>query len=167
MIQKKLCMLGSFAVGKTSLVARFVTQMFSDRYLTTVGVRIDKKELTVGEQPVKLMLWDLHGEDEFQRLQLSYLRGSSAYILVVDGTRRQTLDEADGLYQRVREHLGALPFVLALNKADLSDRWEIDRAAVAEVWQPRGAMLVETSAKTGVGVEEMFLRLSEAMLGRS
>ena len=64
MIQQKLCMLGSFAVGKTSLVGRFVRQMFSDRYLTTVGVRIDKKELVVAGREVKLVLWDIHGEDE-------------------------------------------------------------------------------------------------------
>jgi len=66
-IQKKICMLGSFSVGKTSLVSRFVSTVFSDKYLTTVGVKIDKKALTVGGEDVTLMLWDIYGEDDFRR----------------------------------------------------------------------------------------------------
>ena len=73
MIQKKMCMVGAFATGKTSLVARFVKSIYSDIYQTTVGVKIDKKSLNVGEQELNLILWDLHGEDEFQRVQTSYM----------------------------------------------------------------------------------------------
>ena len=85
MIQKKICMLGAYAVGKTSLVGRFVRSMFSEKYQTTVGVKIDQKTVNVGDQQVNMMLWDLHGEDEAQKVRLSYLRGASGYILVVDG----------------------------------------------------------------------------------
>ena len=62
MIQKKICMLGAFAVGKTSLVKRYVHSMFSDKYLSTVGVKIDKKVLHNGDSEVMLMLWDLYGD---------------------------------------------------------------------------------------------------------
>ena len=94
MIQKKICMLGGFSVGKTSLVARFVHSIFSEKYLTTVGVKIDKKVVKVRDEDVNLMLWDIYGEDEFQKIRMSYLKGSSGYLLVVDVTRKSTLDMA-------------------------------------------------------------------------
>ncbi len=75
MIQKKICMLGSFAVGKTSLVRRFVESIYSDAYHTTVGVKIDKKTVQQNGTEVSLLLWDLYGEDEFQKMRWSYLRG--------------------------------------------------------------------------------------------
>ncbi len=162
MIQKKICMLGAFAVGKTSLVGRFVRQMFSDKYLTTVGVRIDKKELRVGDADIKLLLWDLHGEDEFQRLQMSYLRGASGCVFVADGTNRVSLREAAALRGRALEHLGALPCVLALNKIDLHAQWEV---GAEDLRQWEGASIHRTSAKTGEGVEAMFHALAAAMMG--
>ena len=94
MIQKKICTIGAFAVGKTSLIRRYVDSIFSEKYLTTVGVKIDKKPVNVLGQDVTLILWDIHGEDDFQEINMNYLRGSSAYILVVDGTRYSTLEKA-------------------------------------------------------------------------
>ena len=92
---KKVCMLGAYAVGKTSLVRRFVHSMFTDKYLTTVGVKIDKRQVQHNGKEVTLLLWDLYGEDEFQRVQTSYLRGSSGLLIVADGTRLSTLDKGD------------------------------------------------------------------------
>jgi hypothetical protein len=164
MIQKKVCLLGSFAVGKTSLVARFVTSIFSEKYLTTVGVKIDKKTVRVGEQEVNLVLWDIEGEDEFQKLRLSYLRGASGYLLVVDGTRRATLEVALNLYRSAEEAFGAKPCVaLALNKEDLAAEWELDDGAT-ESLAARGWTVIRTSAKTGQGVEEAFLALATKMM---
>src|ERR1043165_1179544 len=100
MLQKKICMLGAFAVGKTSLVTRYVKSIFSENYLTTVGVKIDKKTVTVDSTEVNLILWDLAGEDEFVQLQTSYLKGSSGYILVSDGTRSDTLLKAFTLQRK-------------------------------------------------------------------
>ena len=99
MMQKKVCMLGGFAVGKTSLVRRFVSNVFSDHYHTTIGVTVEKKSVIVDDRDVMLVLWDLYGEDEFQRVRDSYLRGSAGYILVMDGTRKATLDTALALQQ--------------------------------------------------------------------
>ena len=90
MIQKKVCMLGGFAVGKTSLVARFVSSLFSEKYLSTVGVKVDKKAVHVDGRDVTLMIWDIYGQDEFQTVQHSQLRGMAGYLLVIDGTRRGT-----------------------------------------------------------------------------
>ena len=114
MIQKKVCMVGTSGVGKTSLVAKFVHSMFSDKYLTTVGV----KTVAVDGNEVMLMIWDLAGDDDYQRLQTSYLRGTSGYLLVADGTSQITLDQAIEIQGRVTEATGPVPFLLALNKAD-------------------------------------------------
>src|SRR5271169_2004389 len=132
MLKKKICMVGEFGVGKTSLVRRFVDSMFDERYLSTVGVKIDRKDVTVGSESVTLMLWDLAGEDDLAQLKVSHLRGASGYILVVDGCRAASLVKAVDLQQRIVDQLGPLPFVLVLNKSDLRDRWEIQEAAVSQ-----------------------------------
>jgi len=164
MVQKKICMLGSFAVGKTSLVARYVSSVFSERYLTTVGVKIDKKILAVEGTDVTLMLWDIYGEDDFQKLRMSYLRGAEGYLLVVDGTRKATLDVAAKLQQTVRDEVGPVPFVVCLNKADLRASWEIDLAWLGERVRVDGWDVIDTSAKSGIGVEDAFARLTARML---
>ena len=165
MIQKKICMLGAFAVGKTSLVKQFVSGIFSEKYHTTVGVKIDKKTVMVNEEEVTLILWDLHGEDEFQKIRASYLRGSSGYLLVVDGTRRQTLTVVEELQGMAEETLGSVPFIVLLNKSDLSNQWEVTQEMI-ETFSARGWKILEGSAKTGEGVEEAFSLLTERMLAQ-
>ncbi len=163
MIQKKICLVGAFATGKTSLVSRFVKSIYSDIYHSTVGVKIDKKVVKLKQQEVSLILWDIHGEDEFQRVQMSYLRGASGYFLVVDGTRRYTLDKAFSLQDRVENSIGQVPFILLLNKLDLTDDWEIDDATLNSILQKKW-IVIKSSAKTGLGVEEAFQKLTEKMM---
>lgn len=163
MIQKKICMVGAFATGKTSLVARFVKSIYSETYQTTVGVKIDKKSLAIDGKELNLILWDIHGEDEFQEVRMSYLRGSSGYFLVVDGTRRSTLEKAFSLQQRVENTIGNVPFILILNKFDLTDDWEIEATVAEELTQKRWTV-IQGSAKTGMGVEEAFVTLAQKIL---
>lgn len=162
-LQKKVCMLGASAVGKTSLVSRFVRSIFSEKYQTTVGVKIDKKTVRIGDQQVTFLLWDLAGEDDFIQVRTSYLRGSAGYLLVADGVRRATLDKALELQQRVEEEIGKLPFILLINKLDLIDEWEIKETDI-ESLSSAGWHVVATSAKTGVGVEEAFFALGQKTL---
>ena len=162
MTQKKICMLGAFGVGKTSLVSRFVSSVFSDKYLTTVGVKVDKKVVPVEGDDVTLMLWDIYGQDEFQTVRTSYLRGASGYLLVADGTRMQTLAVARSLHETAAAVVGHVPFVLVLNKADLEAEWEVDARALIRIAED-GWPIIRTSAKTGVGVEEAFLKLARDM----
>jgi small GTP-binding protein len=156
-------MLGSFSVGKTSLVRRFVESIFSEQYHTSIGVKVDKKVVRAEGRDVTLVLWDIHGEDAFQKVQISYLRGMSGYLLVADGTRRQTLEDALALSTRITETMGKIPVVLLLNKSDLTAQWEIepDREArlAADGWKR-----FRTSAKTGESVEDAFSQLTLAML---
>ena len=163
MIQKKICMVGAFGVGKTSLVARFVRSIFSDKYLTTLGVKIDKKALNVGGQNVTLILWDLAGEDALTQIKSTQLRGSSGYILVADGCRASTLQTAIDLKSRAEAELGPVPFTCVVNKADLRASWEVDGGALDRL-SALGWPLLLTSAKTGEGVEELFQGLAARLL---
>jgi small GTP-binding protein len=152
-------MLGGFSVGKTSLVKRYVESIFSESYLTTVGVKIDKKVEQLPDRVVSLVLWDLAGEDDIGSLRMSYLRGSAGYVLVADGTRRSTLEVALALRERVEADYGPMPFVLLLNKSDLKEQWAIDDAELEDL-RRRGWWVQASSARTGEGVEDAFKDLA-------
>ena len=162
MIQKKICMLGGTSVGKTSLVARYVRNMFSDKYLSSSGVKVDKKVVALDGTDVTLVVWDIHGDDQFQAIRTSYLRGTSGYLLVVDGTRRSTLDKALDVKKTVDQVVAGLPFIMLLNKADLTAEWDLT-AADDEELQSKYTVL-RSSAKTGAGVEDAFDRLARALI---
>ncbi|VTU23537.1 small GTP-binding protein domain protein [Variovorax sp. PBS-H4] len=164
MLQKKICLLGAFGVGKTSLVRRYVDTIFSDAYLTTVGVKIDKKVMTLGTEPLALILWDIAGEDDMAAVRLSYLRGAAGYLLVVDGTRPETLETAASIQSRVDAEVGRIPFLALLNKADLVEDWALPPRRI-ETLQAAGWTFRRTSAKTGDGVEASFSDLA-ALLAR-
>ena len=166
MLQKKVCMIGAFATGKTSLVARYVKGIYSDKYQTTIGVKIDKKVVSTKDQVLNLILWDIYGEDEYQNVRMSYLRGASGFILVVDGTRQETLGIALELKQKVEDHIGKVPFVMVLNKSDLSEDWELTDADLEDL-KENNWDIVRGSAKTGLGVNDCFAKLAERMLQES
>lgn len=164
MKQRKICMLGGFAVGKTSLVRRFVHSLYTGEYHTTIGVKVEKKTVALSGGDVTLMLWDIHGDDALQRVRRAYLRGSSGYLLVVDGTRRETLTSAQALHALAVDALGAVPFVLVLNKSDLLAQWDIEGEALRAL-ASRSLLTIRTSALAGHGVEGAFRCLAEAVLG--
>lgn len=159
----KVCMIGATAVGKTSLVGRYVRSTFSEVYRTTIGVKIETRQVRHGDETVELVLWDLSGEDEFQNVQASYLRGSSGYLLVIDGTRPETIDVAASLSERVAAAIGRVPFVVVANKRDMTADWKVGPKELAAM-EARGWLVVETSAMTGAGVERAFDELVAAVL---
>jgi hypothetical protein len=165
MLQKKICMLGAFATGKTSLVRQFVYSRFSDAYHSTVGVKIDRKTVEVGGKSVNLILWDLAGRDGVEEVPMSYLRGSAGLFFVADGTRRETLTDVLELRARAAAELGDVPCMLALNKKDLTEDWVL-READVEPLTAAGWRIFPTSAKTGEGVEEAFAWLAETTVAR-
>jgi small GTP-binding protein len=166
MIQKKICMVGVFGTGKTCLVQQYVHSIFSVKYLSTVGVKIDRKEVHVGGQTVTLMLWDLEGRDGTHDVSPSYIRGAHGVIYVADGTRRETLDQIHEIREMIVGSVGEIPSVVAVNKIDLVDQWKLSDAD-EEAIEARGLHHFRTSAKTGKGVEEAFQWLAEATLANA
>ncbi len=158
-------MIGAFSVGKTSLVKKFVTGFFSDRYQTTLGVVIEKKTVLIDGEEVDLILWDLAGEDDYITVKMSYLRGASGYISVVDGTRRDTLETALELIRRAEQEVGDLPHVVLVNKVDLKDKWKISEHEIQQL-EYDGLIVLRTSAKTDQNVQEAFHALAQEMLAR-
>jgi len=156
-------MIGAFAVGKTSLVEQYVHSIFSDRYLSTVGVTISNKTCRPGEQDVNLVLWDMEGKDEYSEINASYLRGAMGFFLVADGTRKDTLNTALLIRLLALDVIGNVPHYLLLNKADLRTSWQVTEEDIARL-ELQGLQVLQTSAKTGEGVENAFLSLAEAML---
>ncbi|MDF1503299.1 Rab family GTPase [Roseisolibacter sp. H3M3-2] len=155
MIQKKVCMVGVQGTGKTSMVKRFVHSIFTERYHSTVGVKLDRKVVAVGGVEVTLLLWDIEGRSEENEVPASYTRGAHAVLYVADGTRRTTFEQLRSLRALVRATVGDVPSLVALNKADLAGEWALtrdDEAALPGAGLPH----VRTSAKTGAGVDDAF-----------
>lgn len=163
MLVKKVCMVGPFAVGKTSLVKRFVESIFSDKYHTTIGVKISKKQIELDQHNLQMMLWDIEGVDVFTELKSSYLRGASGVMLVIDGTRPTTIRQLNELLSLVRSHLHETPIVILANKVDLVNEWSLLEEDANKL-RENGLTIIETSAKTGAGVEEAFTALALEML---
>ena len=163
MIQKKICMVGMFATGKTSLVQRLVYSIFSSKYHSTVGVKVDRKSVVIGETTVTLLLWDLEGRSPTQDIPVSYLTGAHGVLLVVDGTRKETFDELFDLHAMVVNAAGPIPSIVALNKMDLTSEWTLGRREEERLAR-HGLHGIRTSAKTGEGVEDAFQWLAQSSL---
>ncbi len=163
MIQKKIVMLGMYAVGKTSLVKRFISSIFDEKYHSTIGVKIDKKVVKVKDQEVALMLWDVAGAEDHFTVPTSFIRGSAGYLLVIDGTRVETLHRGLELVAQVEGNLGKIPFVTILNKADLIERWQLQNEHIQSL-TVFGCPVIRSSALTGEGVEDAFHTLAEQLV---
>lgn len=163
MISSKICLVGAFAVGKTSLVRQFVESIFDEKYHTTIGVKIDKKRITIESQEVQLMIWDIEGVDIFTSLKPSYLRGSDGIIFVVDGTRPDTIKTIKDAISLVDESLTDYFSVLLLNKSDRIEDWRITEADLDSLGIEKQNIL-KTSAKTGFNVDEAFTHLAQNLI---
>ena len=165
LVSSKVCVVGDFAVGKTSVVERFVHNHFSDKYLSTVGVKIDTKEIELADLGVehKLVIWDVAGADSFGDREIAYLRGSSGYLFVADGTRPMTLQSAEKLREQIYTSVAPAPAVMLVNKKDLRDEWGVGQAHLDELREQFDSVY-ETSAKTGDEVDSALRRLSRLVI---
>jgi small GTP-binding protein len=171
-ISQKMCMIGDFGVGKTSLIRRFVDRQFSDQYLSTVGVKISRKAVELeqsGDNPAKvvqLLIWDLEGHTKFKAIAPSYLQGAKGALVVGDVSRSETIDR---LCEHIQLFLSVNPggvIILALNKTDLVDPQKLETLVeLARNQQTNQVLAVyKTSAKTGENVDEIFRTLALKMI---
>ncbi len=162
-LSKKVCLLGDFAVGKTSLVRRFVYNLFDDKYISTIGVKVSRKTLAVPRindvVELTMMLWDLAGSEEFDHVRTSYLRGAAGAILVCDLTRPETLTSLGTYAAHLRESTPHIPLVVAANKLDLTFMHRVSESQVSAAAAGLGALYHLTSARTGDEIETLFRRL--------
>ncbi|MBE9160960.1 MULTISPECIES: Rab family GTPase [Microcoleaceae] len=171
-ISKKMCMIGDFGVGKTSLIRRFVDRQFSDEYLSTVGVKISSKIITLenikqqANITAKLLIWDLEGHTKFKGIAPTYLQGASGVLIVADVSRTETVE-------RISEHIKLFSsvnpkglIIIALNKIDLIDEEKL--AMLVEIShaiaKDKVIAVYTTSAKTGQDVDEIFHKLAYTMV---
>lgn len=157
MMRFKICILGDEGVGKTSLVRRFVHRTFSEIYSSTIGVRIDRKTLVEDGHEVELLVWDLAGGFDNERLLNHYLKGARGVLYVGDGTRMVTILVLTRYQRTVREQIGEVPGHILINKADLALEWTLARANVP-------GPFAATSALTGEGVDGAFADLTRRIL---
>ncbi len=157
----KLCMAGEGAVGKTSLIGRFVHDTFSDEYLMTVGAKVSTKTVRLVDgtlrEPVDVVMtiWDIMGQKPFRELMKeSYFYGTDAVFGVCDLTRRDTLYELQGWFRSVQEVTGTVPVLVAANKVDLVEERVVSEADLSASFLSAPHFM--TSAKTGEGVDEAF-----------
>lgn len=163
----KVVMLGDFAVGKTSLVRRFVYDEFSDSYLTTVGVKVTKKDIYFEDAEASLLLWDIAGSDRFTSITSEYLRGASGGIIVADITRASSVANIRSHIDMILSINPAAGITVALNKRDLVDKsderllyLESDEFRESLSGSPRVHL---TSAKSGENVENLFISVAESI----
>jgi small GTP-binding protein len=161
-IQKKVCLLGDFGVGKTSLIRRFVEDRFDDKYLSTIGVKISRKTIVRSYGSMSLLIWDLAGSNGFDSISnSSYLQGAAAAMIVCDATRRETLATFEEYARQLRLMNPNIRLLFVCNKIDLTDERVITDAELSAVAVTFGdGMCFLCSAKTGEQVEEAFLSLA-------
>lgn len=167
----KVLLLGDGEVGKTSLIRRFVVDQFGDDYITTIGTKVTKKEVTIQDggvtHLVAMTIWDVLGQRGYSAVQTTAFQGARGVLFVYDVTRPETRENLEAYWiPRVREVVGSVASIVAGNKVDLIE----DRAAAMaglEAIAGRYAMPhLLTSAKTGERVEEAFRKLAGAGIGR-
>lgn len=167
-LSKKVCLLGDYAVGKTSLVRRFVFDLFDDKYLSTIGVKVSRKVIALPREndivELTLMLWDLAGSDEFDEVRASYLRGSAGAIVVCDLTRPPTLDAVPDYSAELRQACPAARLVVAANKGDLAEKHQLTQEQVGRRCAELHAPYFVTSARTGANVEAVFRQLGRLLI---
>ena len=166
---KKICLLGDPAVGKTSLIRRYVFDMFDDKYITTIGTKVTKKTVMVpaadgrGAVKITLLIWDILGQREYQRLHPVYYQGAEGALIVCDSTRKETIGNLATWVTSFKNVVGPVPVVFLMNKSDLVDPEKFDRSEIEGLTKQHSASYLPTSAKTGLNVEKAFLTVSEAL----
>lgn len=172
-LKAKICLVGEGAVGKTSLIRRFVADQFDDDYITTLGAKVTKKEVEVSlrnkDSSVRLEMtvWDVMGQPKFREmLKDVYFQGAAGILAVADLTRRETLDALYEWVDRVDRVTSQAPVVLAVNKADLSGDARFGETEAARLAKAVQGEFLMTSAKTGANVEAAFRRLGAIVVQR-
>jgi small GTP-binding protein len=160
---RKICLIGDGAVGKTSLVRRYVLDVFGDDYISTFGAKVSKKVVTLGDVELTIMIWDILGQKSGASMHSAYFSGANGAFLVCDSTRPDTLESLNSWYLEFSKVAGKVPIIPLANKCDMTSR--VTEESLRSISAIIGKDFRRTSAKTGDGVEEAFLQLGKLMVG--
>jgi small GTP-binding protein len=160
---RKVCLIGDGAVGKTSLVRRYVLDVFSDDYISTFGAKVSKKVLNYGDVELTLMIWDVLGQKNGASMHSAYFSGANGAFVVCDGTRQETVDGLNTWYKEFSQVAGKVPVIPLINKCDLPTR--VSKESLDSLAKVIGHDFRRTSARTGEGVEEAFMYLGKMVMG--
>jgi len=167
-MKMKICLVGEAAVGKTSLIRRFVLDDFDDKYIQTLGTKVSKKELSMPgpndgyDLKIDMTIWDIMGQKGFRELlKEAYFYGAKGIIAVCDVTRKSTLDDLDDWIEGVYSVTGKVPIQFLANKIDMKEKAEFAETEIQQATRAYDSPFSFTSAKTGENVESGFQSLAE------
>jgi small GTP-binding protein len=168
-IKRKVLLLGDGAVGKTSLIRKFVMDRFDDKYIATIGTKVTKKELEFEDKGetvyITLMIWDVLGQKDYKSVQTASFKGADGVILVCDMTRKDTLPSLEDYWLKgLGNNLSNLQMIFVANKSDLVDDAEFSLDDLGEMASYYDSVFFSSSAKTGENVEELFLTLGRKLI---
>ncbi len=172
-LAKKILLIGDPAVGKTSLIRRFVLDIFDDSYLSTLGTKVTNKTMILNlpennqKVELKLMIWDVMGQKEYAMIQESAYMGSNGAIIVGDVSRQDTLIHLGNWVSDLFNITSVIPLVFVGNKVDLIEQLSINREELERLAMSYEAPLVFTSAKSGENVENMFQIMAKLLTNAS
>lgn len=165
---RKICLVGDPAVGKTSLVKRFVLDKYDDAYISTIGAKVLKREVDLRhsgkDYHVSLMVWDVMGQKHFKIIESVAFLHVKGGLITCDMTRKETFDNMGYWIDALTNISGKIPLIILANKSDLADGLQVTRAMLDEFSARTGIPYFITSAKTGENVEAAFLKLAESCL---
>ncbi len=162
-ISKKICIVGQFGVGKTSLLRRYVSSIFSEEYLSTIGVNIEQKKIQIGDKELKLIIWDIAGESSVTVINPSYLKGAHAVFYVVDLSRKETIINLSQNIDNMSNLVSGRPVTTLLNKSDL-----LSETGLKEILEKVSVKdYYITSAKTGENVNEAFEDIAKKLINEA
>ncbi len=168
----KICLLGEANVGKTSLVYRYVENIFKEDYMSTIGIQLSKKTITLKEynkKPLKvdLLLWDIGGQESFRAMRQHFFHGANGAVLVFDWTMRNSFDKLTDWINEFKKVSRNSALLLIGNKKDLSNDYVISEKEALKFAEKYNMTFISTSAKTGDNVSKAFLELATALVSHS
>ena len=161
----KLLLIGESNVGKTSIIIRYTENEFQTSGISTCGVDVKCKYVSIDNTKIKLVIWDTAGQERFRGLAKNYFRGANGFILVYDITNKNSFDKLRGWMNDAKEKIdGEYKMVVIGNKKDCENEREVDNKTLKEFGEKNGVITMEVSAKTGEGVDLLFTSMVKELL---